>query len=356
MRIVFNPIHCTPFHGDTLITTPIGGTETAVIHLAQALHDLGHDVIVMTPLKNPPKTHPRYLPADCVQDIDFIDVYILVRGWLEIFRPIKAKKKFVWTGDSYSNQNTLGIGDNRFAKSVDGLLCVSEWQRETLCQASGFPLEKTALLRDGVNLKDFAGQEIRNPHRLIYASNPQRGLMYFIYIFLKLKLKYPDLELHIFSNSAMFDMEWPPKVAMDAPHEAVLSLFRPIPGCFVHGTVVQSQLAREYMKSAIWAYPSKVEETACISALEAQAAGCACITSAMGALEESIGNAGIFIRETPGSDLFLEKFTEGLDHLLSDESERHLLSENGLKRSLNFDWKVIAQEFLEYLKNQHGLT
>lgn len=356
MRIVFYPEECTPFHGQTLSLKPIGGTETAIIHLAEALDALGHDVIVISHFPDPPLTKPLYLPKEKLDKIENIDVFIPVRAWLAAFNPIKSKKRFLWTGDSYSNQNTIGLGDKRLVNQIDALLCVSHWQADSLCSVSGFPREKAWVLGDGVYLKDFDGSVCRERKRLIYTSNPQRGLIFLLYIFVKIKLKHPEAELHIFSNSAMFDMEWPPLIARDLPHEAILNMFKPIPGCFVHGTILQKQLAQEYMKSAIWVYPCKVEETFCISAMEAQAAGCAIVTSALGALEETVGGAGLLIREQPGSDAFLDKFVEAIDHLLTDDEDYRKLSLAGYNRSRNFDWKIIAANFLEYLRKQHGMV
>lgn len=51
MKITFVADACVPFHGRTLEEQPLGGTETAVIRLAAALSERGHEVTVFTPLK-----------------------------------------------------------------------------------------------------------------------------------------------------------------------------------------------------------------------------------------------------------------------------------------------------------------
>lgn len=347
MNIVFYPFNCGPFHGNTLEEKPIGGVETAVIRMARALDALGHNVTVLTPVLNPPPSRPRYLHTMRAAYVGKIDVFIAVRGWEAFATPFKARKKFLWTGDSYKNIHTAGIGDKRVINCFDGLLCVSNWQAETLCSASGYPKKKTHILRNGVDLAEFSGSEQRVRKRLIYTSNPQRGLVYLPLIYFRLKQKHPDLELHVFSNAALYDMSWPPVVAADMPHHALLNLLKGLPGCTVHGTVLQKELAREFMKSSILAYPSNFEETSCISVMEAQAAGCCVVTSTKGALPETVGKGGIIVDGEPGSDAFLDKFTEAVDHLLTDDALFQNMSQEALKQSKECDWKKRAEELME---------
>lgn len=347
MKILFYPFNCSPFHGNTLNEKPIGGVETGVIRLAQALDALGHDVTVLTPVRHPPPSGPRYLYEMQMDSIRSVDILIAVRGWEAFAAAFKAKKKFLWTGDSYKNLHTAGLGDKRVVQLFDGLLCVSNWQAETLCSASGYPMKKVHILRNGIDLSEFKGSETRVRKRLIYSSNPQRGLVYLPIVFLRLKQKHPDLELHVFSNAALFDMSWPPIVATDTPHHALLNLLKGLPGCTVHGTVLQKELAREFMKSSILAYPSNFEETSCISVMEAQAAGCCVVTSSKGALPETVGQGGIIVEGEPGSNAFLDKFTEAVDRLLTNDSLFQQISQRALDQSKERDWKKRAEELLE---------
>ena len=195
MKIAFYPLSCVPFHGGTLKEKPLGGIETAVIHFSEALASLGHEVYVLSPLKsfppsnlkNPKTQVPKvvYLNFKEKLNLPSIDVLIVVRDLKGLLEPIKARKRFLWMGDAATNRHTLGIGDRRFIDRMDGAFFVSEWQRETVCTSSGLPLEKAFILRNGVDLQLFAGEEERVRKRLIYASNPQRGLIGLPRIFFK---------------------------------------------------------------------------------------------------------------------------------------------------------------------------
>jgi hypothetical protein len=168
MKILFYPSNCVPFTRNTLQERPLGGTETAVIHLSRALADLGKDVFVVSPLKEI-QGNPQYILADEIKDMGEMDAYIGVRDWRVCFHfPYKRKKVFFWTSDAADVVHNLGIGDPRVYTMLAGLLCVSKWQRNSLCLLSHFPLQKTWILRNGIYSPDFAGEEVRQRKRLIY--------------------------------------------------------------------------------------------------------------------------------------------------------------------------------------------
>jgi glycosyltransferase involved in cell wall biosynthesis len=350
MKITFLPVQCSPFHGETLNERPMGGIETGVIRLAAALQGLGNDVTVLTEFTNPPDTIPRYLPVNKLHELDESDVLIVVRGWKGAYVTIPAKRKFFWTGDAYFSPVHIGIGDLRFSKRMDGLLAVSHWHANTLCQVSGFPLEKAFVLRNGIHGEYFRGSEQRNRKRLIYSSTPFRGLIYLPQIFESLKKKHPDLELHVFSSLSLYQSEWPAPKAVDYEYEEAFEILNKMPGCYVSDSILQKQLAREFMKSSILTYPNIFEETSCITAMEAQAAGCAIVTSALGALPETVEDSGILIPIRQGPGEYLKEFIAAVDRILTDDELFLRLSENGKKRAETLDWSCRAQEFMNYLK------
>lgn len=346
MKIAFSPESMVPFHAGTLEEKPLGGMETAAIRLAGALASLGHDVTVFSDIENPPLSNPLYLPKKSLAHLGPVDLFIAIREWKGCFLPVRAKKILYWTGDSYDLIQNFGIGDRRIAGRISALLPVSEWHAQALCQASGFPPEKVYVLRNGIFADYFKGAEERRQKRLIYSSTPYRGLKFMPGIFKQLKEKHPELELHIFSDYKVYgDPPGPAYSALYQEFQLIKNEFAKLPGCFLHGNVRQKDLAREMMRSSILAYPNTFEETSCITIMEAQAAGCAVITSSLGALPETVGDAGIIVPGRPGTPEYLRAFTEQLDLLLSDEKATQELSAKALARSENSDWLKIARDF-----------
>lgn len=337
MKIAIYCSNIVPIHSRTLDERAVGGTETGVIRLAEALNALGHEVTVYTPHENPPPSKPVYLNKSKIVESEEFDAFIAVRDWIPLlFQEVKAKRKYFWTGDAADQYPNYGIGDRRLSAQVTALLAVSEWQANQLCEASGFPREKAFVMGNGIDLSLFEGSEKRNPRRLIYSSMPYRGLVYVPDLFRTLKKKFSDLELHVFSGYNLYDQ---PERHFEEIKKALLSL----EGCTLHGVVPQRELAREFMKSAILFYPCHFEETSCITAMEAQAGGCVVVSTKLAALPETVGDAGLLIDETPGTTAFMHGILSATDRLLSEPDLWKRFHETALKRAQNFSWRMVAK-------------
>lgn len=350
MKFLFMATDCVPFHGKTLEERPLGGTETGIIGLADALAKMGHQVFVAVLDLNPKQGVATYINVNDFQKVGDVDIFIVVRNWKLVYMPINAKKIFYWSGDSSNIIHNIGIGDPRFYNHINALLTVSDWQADVLCQASGFPRNKTWTLRNGIFLDNFLGEEPRFKKRIIYTSLPNRGLIFMPHIFMALKEKHPDLEFHVFSGNLRDSPSWPPVNLWIKESKNLISLLKTMKGCYLHGYVLQSRLAREFMRSSVWVYPTDFEETSCITAMEAQAAGCAVVTSKLAALIETVGDAGIMLTEKPGTKEYIQKYIEEVDRVITDDALFQTLSKKGLEQSKGFDWSARAHSLIDYLE------
>lgn len=346
MRIAFY-VQTIPFNDRTIESEPIGGTETAVIRLSRSLRDLGHEVTVFTTDPAPPLSDPLYVPTTALNDLGRVDAFVGVRDWNHLFLPVDTKLRFLWTGDSPLQPYTRGLGDKRVAEHLDGLLAVSEWHANTLCEASGFPRSKAWVLGNGIEPSLFEGEEPRVRKRLIYSSVPYRGLQLMTEILPRLIELHPDLEFHCFSGFRVYQDHV--SEGDRGEFERVLAQLRRFPQFHAHGNVTQTQLAREMMRSSILCYPNTFEETSCITALEAQGAGCAIVTSAFGALPETVGQAGMLIGGEPGTPAYLERFVGAVDTLLTDEAALERCAEAGRTQVERHTWEAIAARFSDYI-------
>jgi glycosyltransferase involved in cell wall biosynthesis len=349
MRILFNPYDCLAFHGWSLHEKNVGGIEKGIIQLAEALEELGNEVFVMTKFPNPPASKPHYVPMQYLANFDRVDALIAGKSWKGAINSIKTKARLFWTYDLPSNLYTMGIGDPRLIEELDGLLCVSQWQREILCQTSGFPIHKSWVLSPGVDLTYFKNPIERARKRLIYAASPQKGLMHLLPVFNYLKTKHSDLELHIFIDNIP-EQQGAPFTILHPPEEMVLRLFRSIPGCYIHYQVVGSQMAKELMRSSLFLFPTLTPEPTSTIILEAQAAGCPVVVFNQGALEEVVGDSGIVIEGNPSSNEGIEQLSQAVDLFLTDDAMYREMVEKALKRRMELDWTNKAKEFLSLIK------
>lgn len=350
MKIGFFAESCLPIHAATLNERPLGGTETALIRLAAALDEKGHDVTVFTSLQEPPASKPRYLPAHSIHNAGPFDVLVLVKDYRPIVFPLNAKKTYFWTGDGPDQFVNFGFGDKRVSQKLNGLLTVSDWQAQTLCEKSGFPIEKTFYIGNGVHLPHFEGSEKRDKKRLIFTSAPYRGLDTAYRAFLELQKKIPDLEFHIFAGFDLYDTTTKFSGPLVKEFQKLKTVLATNKGCVLHGNVTQDKLAREYMKSSLLLYPNSIFETCCIVALEAQAAGCPVITSNNSALPETVRDGGMVVNGAPGSLEYMNELLKLTEAFLLDDTfwERHSRS-GRWKIEHESTWNHVAERFLNVI-------
>lgn len=349
MRIVFIASNCVPFHARSLDERPLGGTETAVIRLSAAMQRRGHDVFVVTSHENPPYSSPHYLPLRAIGDLPNVDVLVAVRDWQAALVPISANFRAIWTGDAADQPATYGLGDKRIIDAIDALFLVSHWHAETMSRHAQFPLERIFVLRNGVHLEYFQSREKKDPHRFIYSSTPYRGLEHIPRIFGEIQRQLPTASMHVFSAFDVYSGAGKTPQAESAKFEALKSELSAIPNCFVHGNVLQSTLAKEFMKSSVLLYPNTFAETSCITAMEAQAAGCVVVTTALGALPETVGAAGMLIPGLPGGPEYDRAMIDGALRIVSDRDLFSRMASSGLRQAASLSYEERAVELEQYL-------
>lgn len=353
MRFTFLPSSAIPFHGKTLDERPLGGTETAVIRLAAELDARGHEVIVFSKHPNPPLTKPLYLPMQQLGQVTQTDVLIVVREWLPLFCGIQCQRRLFWTGDAFDQPQTLGLGDKRIVDAIDGFLAVSQWQADTIAQASGFPGEKMWVIRNGVHPKFFDGQVRRRRTRMIYSSTPYRGLAHLPRLYKRIRAEVPTAELAVFSG---YDVYAEQLGAIPAGHEGaardlerVTQALTALPGVTYSPSVTQAMLATEFQTASVLAYPNTFAETSCITAMEAMRAGCVPLSTKLGGLPETVGEGGVLIEGLPGNPLYDDRFVAEAVRLLTDDQYWQQLSTKAQQLSQRYSWAAVAESLLKQL-------
>lgn len=343
MKISIYAGNLLPLHAQILDERPLGGTETGVVRLAQKLKDLGHQVRVYTNSENPPASDPQYLPLREIEKSEPIDVFISVRDWIPLFYRVPAKKRFFWTGDSYDQFSNYGLGDHRVIQQVDYFLAVSAWQADQICSRSGFPREKVYKLKNGIEWDWFSEQLPQKTKRLIYSSTPYRGLQYVPPMYRWLHEKLPDIELSVFSSYKIYNQT--------QDFEPLKKEIESLPNTRMQESILQRDLAKEFLQSKVLFYPCHFEETSCITAIEAMAAGCVPLSSKLGALPETIGDAGVLIEGHPSEASYVQKFLKSCLDLLTNEEKFSELSQKGRARAKQHDWKSITKNFDQFLRS-----
>lgn len=123
----------------------------------------------------------------------------------------------------------------------------------------------------------------REPYRSVYLSSPDRGLERVLVFWPLIRKHIPEATLHIYYGWENYD-----RLGGDRRFKEWIQQWAKQDGIEWHGRIGQRDLAVELAKAGSLFYPGPhaFEETFCISALEAQAAGCVPVTRDNGALPE----------------------------------------------------------------------
>jgi glycosyltransferase involved in cell wall biosynthesis len=358
MRIVFYPQSCIPIHARSLNERPLGGIETGIIRLAEALHVRGHNVTVYTSHPEPGDSEPPYEHISRAGSMRPADVFVCVREWIPLISEIPAQVKLFWTGDAADQIQNYGIGDKRVAALIDGLLTVSDWHASTLAQASGFPLEKTTVIRNGIAPELFNRSVARKPKQLIYSSTPFRGLELLPELYSRIRENHTDATLAVYSGLDVYRTESQRGYLdqLEARFRPIFEQLEALDGVTVHGNVTQERLAEAFLESSILCYPNTFPETSCITVMEAQAAGCVPVTSNLAALPETVGDAGQLIDGQPGSEAYKTAFVQAISNLLSDTARLTTLSTSARTRALHeHSWQQVAVRLENFLANTFNI-
>lgn len=364
-----------PFNGETVRTEPTGGTETAIAYTCEALAGKNNRISVYCNTEKEVRTEGvDYIPADHFENIASqheFDAFIIVRHLAACMVPVRTKALCYWAHDN-TNQPFMH-GAVRFSKTIKGkqisydcfslaelaylfdtVFCVSNWQKYELTNKLRFPADKAFVIGNGLQPELFPSPsetELRKPI-LFYSLPPDRGLLPLLEIFLKVREKIPEAELHAYTGTTIYG-ESPEDDRKD--NEAIYSLARKIPGVSLNAPLPQKELAKKMRMAKIFAYPSLIHETFCISILEAQAAGMVPVVSDAGALPERIrdGENGYILTGDPFSDTFQTAFAERIVNLLLNENMFIKLSKESVITSHSdaYSYNAVAERMLESLEN-----
>lgn len=302
-----------PWNPETMAKTGMGGSETMAWELAKRLRGFGHRVRLFGHCS-------AEAPEGVFDGVEYLDttrypgtscdVLIASRhaNAVDEALNVRAKARLLWVHDVVPYEL-----DQRRALRFDRILALSEWHRSVLRQV--YPTvdpEKFAVTRNGIDALRFAnvnymsgavtadGERIevpRAPTKVVYSSSPDRGLPCLLELWPEVLRAVPDAELHVFYGAANLEkiIAATGDPELSAMHRRTLHMAKSMPSVKMRGRVGQAELAREFLSAGVWVLPGGFTETSCISAAEAQAAGCHVVCSANAALNETVGARGTLV-------------------------------------------------------------
>lgn len=333
-----------PFDGATPEKSPLGGAESVFVALAEALAGRGHTVLAAT---NCPAalTHNGVEWRPIGEGLpDEADLYIANRGDKLLTLVRRARRTAFWVHNPA-----------RYLLKVRYLWKL--WRRRpvivfsSIYHASTYPkwapAGGRAVIPFGVDehFRTVKPAPVSPRPRAVFTSNPLRGLEWLIGLWVsRIHPAMRQAELHIFSGTATYGAIGDAK---GAQMKAVLDYARRMSECgiVVRDPIPKSALAAELADFRLFAYRGTDDETYCVAAAEAQAAGVPAVVCAIGALPERIiqRTTGFVVSAEEGRDE--DEFAVAALKLLSDDALWSRMHAAALARQRSRSWDDAAADF-----------
>ncbi len=254
------------YDSETVRSLPCGGTEKAVIFLAEALKRKGYETHVL-------------------QDFDELEQVapdsVLIAQEAAVFMETMAAKK-IWWLHHFSDQPVTKRAAAFARIAADRVVTLSQAQQIDLADVMRIG---STVIGHGVDCEIHAPWSFRG-YRFIYASTPFRGLEKLPTIWRKIQPVLQGARLEICSSMGTYGTP-----EEDAKYQAIFDELASLPGVTLHGALNQPDLFALMRECSFFIYPCTWPETYCMVMDEAKANGCLPLVSNLGALPERVYKA-----------------------------------------------------------------
>ncbi|EGK87561.1 tetratricopeptide repeat protein [Microcoleus vaginatus] len=340
MKIGFLDTYTWDYNIETPYREPLGGTQSAICYLAEALAAQGNEVFLLNNTSEPGMSRG----VDCrrrvgdksnlelLRALDFLVIVNILGKALEV-KPLLGEQTqlILWIHNEPGFVFLENFKNEREINACDAFVFVSDWQREQFHRRFGIDSNRSCVLRNAIapcfanifadNISILSHKS--RPPILAYTSTPFRGLDILLKVFPEIRLAVPGTRLKVFSSMKVHQID-------DNDNKLFFGqLYRECQeteGVEYIGSVPQPELVRQLRSVAVLAYPNTYLETSSIAVMEAMASGCRIVTSELAALPET---------------------TAGFARLVSMSGVENFASITNWKRAGKPDWEGYTRRFLE---------
>jgi glycosyltransferase involved in cell wall biosynthesis len=338
------------FTWNPALPTKISGSEYMAMNMAKEFRDIGYRVFIFGQFldEKDDKKIDYQTTIDGIQYIDnvyfsdfcltyVVDQLIVSRFINNLVYYDNVKSVYLWLHD------ILPVGgDFRYIQihkeKFKGVICISEWQKRYVMKHTKIDEQAIYVSRNAIHPKRFNGPipVDRTPFRFVFTSDPNRGFNNFVEMIPWIKERYPQSTFYLFGRLEQVSDE-------DMARAKAMSDY-----VFISPRISQEQLVTELKKSDVWLYPTCFDETYCISAVEAMAAGCLVASINEAALCEIVGDRGVMVDYTTREETNRALF-EALCKVLDDPKKKEEITERGHEWAMKQDYYTLALDWKKKL-------
>jgi glycosyltransferase involved in cell wall biosynthesis len=211
--------------------------------------------------------------------------------------PIDPNKvNILWQKNSYDQPNLQEFfGNKERHKEYDWYVFNSHWNYEKFRYFFDIPTDRSVVIKNGID--SFPQRKIYKkgePIKLIHHCTPWRGLN--VLLRAMQEINDPNITLDVYSSTQVYGDEF--KKQNDDQFKPLYEQAKQLPNVNYIGYETNEYIKANMNKYDMFVYPSVFEETFCVSALEALAAGVHVVTNNYGALYETCAEWPVYINYT----------------------------------------------------------
>jgi glycosyltransferase involved in cell wall biosynthesis len=281
-----------PFSGETLRSQAMGGTESSIVQLAEALARRGHDVQVFNGVAAPRHEFGvHWWPFQSASKHSCGEIGIAVAN-PKLFSGLSYSSPIFWLHNPLKGWRQIRRGNvGPLMRTRPLFVLLGDYHKAHVPR--WLPSSGWTVIHHGVHAEFFRDAPAAEPPapRAIFTSQPYRGLDWLLEIWSDIKRQVPAATLDVLA----------PK-----PHQAEANSKRAaLDGVAFRGSISRPQLALELSRARVQLIPGHRDETYCLAAAEATAAGVPIVTLGRGSLAERVHHGATgFI--APGKGAFIE--------------------------------------------------
>lgn len=328
-----HPVGFYEWDKDILKSKGCGGSETAAIQIADALHRLTGRRVIIFNNRTIDKTIDgvEYRSAQTIKD--YMNEYLpeVHIAWRHTTK-LTAAKTYIWLHDLMAP----GIEHHQ---NYDYALCLSDFHRDYVNTLFGVPRDKIIVTRNGVDPSRWDGIEFnKEKNKVVYVSSPDRGLEDALRVMDLVVQHIPEAKLHVYYG---FDNMY--KNGMGHEADRIKALCNERHYVNLVGNIDQKRLVEELSSASVWLYPTNFNETYCISAVETHLSKVWPVVRKYGALPHTMKNMPKDMIELDPKSNYSAYAARVID-AIEKEKWREI---NPIAEP--FSWESVAAEWLQFM-------
>jgi len=262
-----------------------------------------------------------------------------------------SKLNILWQKNSYDQGNLAPwFKDKSNHKKYDWYVFNSHWNYEKFRYYFDIPTEKSLVIKNGVdNIKPRDLTKKKDKIKLIFHPTPWRGLN--VILAAMQYVKNPNIELDVYSSCEVYGQAF--KEANDKQWQGLYDQAKTLPNVNYIGYKSNEYIKEHLHKYDIFAYPCIWEETFCISAIEAMAAGLYVITTDIGALFETCAEFSSYVPYRKDYNSLAQNFAFAIETVATQMTSEGIIKH--LERQIDYtnhfyNWSKQGNAWTQFLK------